>query len=82
MARFLSRPGCLICEKARPLVLEVAKRSGVVVEEVNIDGDDQLVARYGLRIPVILGPGDEVVAEGVIDDKRVLRSSFRAILKH
>lgn len=79
--RFLSRPGCLLCEEARPLVLGVAKRSGVTVEEVNIDEDDELVVSYGLRIPVVLGPGDEVVAEGIIDDTRVLRSRLRELLK-
>ncbi len=75
--RFLTRPGCHLCDEARPLVQRAARRVGVEVDEANIDLDDELVARYGLRIPVVLGPGDVVVAEGVIDDERALRRALR-----
>jgi hypothetical protein len=50
----------------------------VTVVEVDIDGDPDLVARYGLRIPVILGAHDRVLAEGVIDDARLLRDALQA----
>ena len=50
----------------------------VAVVEVDIDTDPELVARYGLRIPVILGAHDTVLAEGVIDDARLLREALKA----
>jgi hypothetical protein len=49
----------------------------VVVDEVDIDGDDDLTSVYGLRIPVVLDPGGRVLAEGVIDDARALRKALR-----
>ena len=45
---------------------------GVVIDEIDVDDDDTLLSLYGMRIPVVLGPGDEVLAEGVIGDRRAL----------
>jgi hypothetical protein len=50
----------------------------ISVVEIDIDSDDDLVARYGLRIPVVLGAHDTVLAEGVIDDVRLLREALKA----
>jgi hypothetical protein len=44
---------------------------------VDIDTDEDLIERYGLRIPVVLGPGDVVLAEGVIEDLESLRRAIR-----
>jgi hypothetical protein len=79
--RFLMREGCHLCDQARPLVRSAASRSGVGVVEVDIDDDDGLVARYGLRIPVILGPDEQVLAEGVIDDVRALRRAMKRLAR-
>lgn len=71
---FLTRPGCRLCDEARPLVLaEVEKAHGVVLE-VDIDSEDRLVSLYGMRIPVLLASNGEVVAEGVIDAHSLRRS--------
>ena len=78
--RFLTRPGCHICDDARPLVMSEAARIGAMVTELNVDDDDGLMALYGLRIPVVLGRADQVIAEGVIDDRKTLRKAFRATL--
>jgi hypothetical protein len=75
------REGCHLCDQARPLVRSAASRSGVGVVEVDIDDDDGLVARYGLRIPVILGPDEQVLAEGVIDDVRALRRAMKRLAR-
>jgi hypothetical protein len=48
------------------------------VEEVDIDGDDVLTRDYGLRVPVVLGPGDVVLAEGRIE-ARPLRRALRQV---
>jgi hypothetical protein len=39
-----------------------------------MDSDDELVRLYSLRIPVLLGPGDEVMAEGNIGPTEVRRA--------
>lgn len=61
-----------MCNDARPLVEWAAMKVGVVIDEIDVDDDDTLLSLYGMRIPVVLGPGDEVLAEGVIEDRRVL----------
>jgi hypothetical protein len=48
-----------------------------LVEEVDIDGDDILTRDFGLRVPVLLGPGDVVLAEGVIEAKTLRRALRR-----
>jgi len=59
-------------------VLEkVAKSMNVAIEEVSIDSDDELTKLYGLRVPVILGTHDRVLAEGVIDDRRLLKDALQ-----
>jgi glutaredoxin len=50
------RPGCHLCDEAR-LVLE---RIGHPFEEVDIEADDKLLARYLERIPVIALDGAEL----------------------
>ena len=76
--RFLTRPGCPLCDAARPLADWAAAKEKTALVEVDIEADDHLLGLYGLRIPVLLGPGDEVIAEGVIDDRRALRKRIRA----
>lgn len=75
--RFLTREGCHLCDEARPILAKVAKGMNVSIDEVDIDGDDELTKRYGLRVPVILGTHDRVLAEGVIDDRKLLRDALQ-----
>ncbi|HEU4915800.1 MAG TPA: glutaredoxin family protein [Acidimicrobiia bacterium] len=81
VVKFLTRSGCHLCDEARPLVKrEVIRRGGSLVE-VDIDTDDVLTRDFGLRVPVLLGPGDVVLAEGVIEAgslRRALRRMRRA----
>ena len=56
---------------------KVAKSMNVAIEEVSIDSDDELTKLYGLRVPVILGTHDRVLAEGVIDDRRLLKDALQ-----
>lgn len=48
-----TRPGCHLCEEAKALLDELASRYPHRLEEVNIDQDASLHARYHLTIPVI-----------------------------
>jgi hypothetical protein len=75
--KFLTRDGCHLCDEARPILATVAKRMNVGIVEVDIDGDDELTRLYGLRVPVILGVHDRVLAEGVIDDRKLLQDALK-----
>ncbi|MEX1125651.1 MAG: glutaredoxin family protein [Acidimicrobiia bacterium] len=77
MVRFLTRAGCHLCEQARPLLTSAALAVGVTVEEVDIDTSPDLTRDYGLRIPVVLGPDDQVIAEGRIEPRRLRRELRR-----
>ena len=50
------RPGCHLCDEART----VLERIGHPFEEVDIEADEALLARYLERIPVIALDGDEL----------------------
>ena len=52
-----SRRRCGLCDEARAAIEEV--RGPLGFEEVMIDGDDDLEAEYGLRVPVVLVDGEE-----------------------
>jgi glutaredoxin len=62
-----ARPDCHLCDEARAQ-LEVLRAEGVAfqLEEVNIDSDDKLLARYLERIPVIVLDG-QIVSELGLD---------------
>ena len=50
------------------------ERVSGTIHEVDIDDDDALTRDYGLRVPVLLGPGDIVVAEGRIEARPLRRA--------
>jgi glutaredoxin len=62
-----ARPDCHLCDEVRAQ-LEVLRAEGVAfqLEEVNIDSDDKLLARYLERIPVIVLDG-QIVSELGLD---------------
>lgn len=70
--RFLTRKACHLCDDARPLVESAATKARAELEVVDVDFSPELKTRYGDRVPVLLGPGDRVIAEGRIDDVRQL----------
>ena len=73
-----SRPGCHLCDEAR---YAITSRRGELpdfeLEEVNIEGDPRLHARYLERIPVVEVEG-EVVSELHLDLAR-LRSRLDTV---
>lgn len=75
--RFLTREGCHLCDEARPVLEKVAKSMNVTIREIDIDSDDELTKLYGLRVPVVLGVHDRVLAEGVIDDRKLLKDALQ-----
>jgi len=74
--RFLIRAGCHLCDETRPIVEKAVASVGGTIHEVDIDNDDALTRDYGMRVPVLLGSGDVVVAEGKIE-ARPLRRALR-----
>jgi hypothetical protein len=61
------RPGCHLCDVAREEILAVAQEfPELELQEVDIEGDDALFARYLERIPVIEVDG-EIVSELELD---------------
>ena len=65
--RLYARPDCHLCDEARRELLDLG--SGGIdfeLEEVNIETDEQLLARYLERIPVVELDG-EIVSELYLD---------------
>ncbi len=56
----VGKPGCHLCDEARPIVATVAAEAGVSWEEVSILDDADLAARYRDLIPVVLVGGEPV----------------------
>ncbi|GAB2974794.1 MAG TPA: glutaredoxin family protein [Actinotalea caeni] len=52
--QLLSRQGCHLCDAARRAVRAVCEPDGVGWEEIDIDTDPTLQARYGELVPVVL----------------------------
>ena len=48
-----SRRGCHLCEVAMQKVAELQNEFGYTVDEVFIDGNDELTNLYGEQVPVI-----------------------------
>jgi glutaredoxin len=58
-----AREGCHLCDQAREAILDLPLEVGEVeLREVDIDSDDELLATYLERIPVVKIEG-EVVSE-------------------
>jgi hypothetical protein len=77
-----SRAGCHLCDDAKkPVARAVAATPGASLCTVDIAGNADLEARYGLRIPVVtvtVAGAERVVAEMKISDIR-LRRAFDAL---
>lgn len=65
---FYSRRGCHLCDEARGEL----QRIGVSYVEIDIEQDDEVLARYFERIPVIEA-GGRVIAEGNLHGVRLDR---------
>jgi len=52
-----SRQGCGCCEKAIATLKGFQRRYRLVVDVVDVDGDPELKARYGMEVPVVVVEG-------------------------
>jgi glutaredoxin len=55
-----SRPGCHLCDEARESLQRVQTRAPFTLQEVDIESDDTLHARYLERIPVVAVDGQDL----------------------
>lgn len=51
-----STPGCHLCELAREIIDPLLNNYLLVLDEVDIAESDELIARYGVKIPVLKSP--------------------------
>jgi hypothetical protein len=64
-----SRPGCHLCDEMKTVVTRVARRVPLDVEEIDISGDAELEARYGLEIPVLMLEGRKAAKYRITEDE-------------
>jgi len=71
LVRLYSRPDCHLCDEARAgLESLLAHGHEFRLEEVDIESDDRLLARFLERIPVVELEG-EIISELVMDPESV-----------
>lgn len=51
-----STAGCHLCEMAREIVSPLLNNYSLYLEEIDIAESDELIERYGVRIPVLKSP--------------------------
>jgi glutaredoxin len=71
------RPGCHLCDEARAVLVPLAAELGFALDEVDIEGDDDLHRRYLERIPVVALDGEELFDFFV--DEGILRRSIARV---
>jgi len=60
--------GCHLCERARAIVAEIRREIPFELEEVEIDGDPELEARYREWLPVVEVDGERAFVYHVDPD--------------
>ena len=65
------KPGCCLCDDAKPLVTALAEEFGLAVQVSNILDDATLLRDYRYRIPVVCYQGV------VLDEGRVTAATLR-----
>jgi glutaredoxin len=60
-----TRQGCHLCEEAWTRLKQARRRYAFVLEQIDVDGDPALAARYGEEVPVVTVNGKERFRGGV-----------------
>ena len=63
-----SKPGCHLCEEAVRVLTQFQTQVPFTLEEVNIEDDPALFAKYGEQIPVVLLNGEFLFEYAVDED--------------
>lgn len=72
-----TRPGCHLCDEAKANILTAGCEGEFTIEEVNIDEDEALKARYGYDIPVVFINGVKVFKHAV--DRQEFKRKLRRL---
>ena len=67
-----TRPGCHLCDEARAALERVRRQAPFTLDEIDIETDDALHARYLERIPVVAVDGEELF-QYFVDESALLR---------
>ncbi len=77
LVEFYTRRGCHLCDQAKPLVLRLARRNRATFVERDVDTDDGLRARFGMKVPVVrINDGNQLALR--ITEERLRRAFERA----
>jgi glutaredoxin len=68
-----TREGCGLCETAKQVLLAERERTPFDLEEIDVEGNDDLETEYGIRIPVVLVDRVELF-ELVVDPDALARA--------
>lgn len=68
---FYMRQGCHICDHAAAILSRLRRRVQFELEEIDIDGDESLRARYNEQVPVIAIDGEDLFW-GAIDESALM----------
>jgi len=68
-----TREGCGLCETAKRVLLAERVRTPFDLEEIDVEGNDDLEMEYGIRIPVVLIDSVELF-ELVVDPDSLARA--------
>lgn len=73
-----TRARCGLCRQAEAIVAREARRARIT--HVDVDTDERLIERYGVRVPVIVVDGREIAAFEVTGGtvRRAVRAARRA----
>jgi glutaredoxin len=69
-----SKPGCHLCDEMKAVVRRTITDRDVSLEDVDISTDPDLLARYGLEIPVLM------IDEKKVAKYRITESQLRRVL--
>jgi glutaredoxin len=71
-----SRPGCHLCDEMKATIDRVAQSIPLTVDVIDISDDAELMARYGVEIPVLLVDGTKAAKYRVSEEEltRILRA--------
>ena len=64
-----SRPGCHLCDDMKAVIARVARNLPLDVEEIDISGDAELEALYGLEVPVLMIGGRKAAKYRIGEDE-------------
>lgn len=76
----LTRDNCEMCETTERTLRRYARAFGISVDLVDVATDPALVDTYGERVPVLLGIGSKVLAEGQISNFAIQRALLKVRL--